>query len=120
MGKEACGGRRSTKQRLSAEGARDCRRHFLQGGSGDDNRPFGTRSSSIFHCSSKGLSVVLLKRSIAGAVLSYRDGSRQRSLSPSTDVHGELDRTPGIREQPRPGADLARLRATYNFAAEGW
>jgi hypothetical protein len=26
MGKEACGGRRSTKQRLSADGARDCRR----------------------------------------------------------------------------------------------
>jgi hypothetical protein len=41
--KEACGGRRSTKRRLSAEGARDCRRQFF-------TRWLGRQRSVISKC----------------------------------------------------------------------
>ena len=32
---------------------------------------------------------------------------RGENPAPGKDVHGELDRTPGIRERPRPFSDMA-------------
>jgi hypothetical protein len=44
----------------------------------------------------------------------------QRHLTPSCtapgkDVHGELDCTPGIREQPRPKADIRQVKKNIGF-----
>src|SRR5260221_13483974 len=60
---------------------------------------------------------------IAGAVDPYRG----ENPAPGKDVHGELDPTPGIREQPRPIPDISGLfllRCTgltcYTEPADPW
>jgi hypothetical protein len=41
---------------------------------------------------------------------------RGENPAPGKDVHGELDRTPGIREQPRPEADIGAFWLASDLA----
>ena len=47
-------------------------------------------------------------RSIKMLIDSNHGIYRGENPAPGKDVHGELDRTPGIRERPRPDADSGR------------
>ena len=47
-------------------------------------------------------------RSIKMLIDSNHGIYRGENPAPGKDVHGELDRTPGIRERPRPNGDIGR------------